>query len=92
MNIRDIISIDRERGWALFFKRKEKAALNPEPVEIARQEALAALTQAENLAQSMLDNLNAGAPHGDQDAQGLRDAVSEAGDALERWIKLGGLA
>lgn len=93
MNIRDIISVDRERGWALFFKRKheEESALNAELVEIARQEALAALTQAENLAQSMLDQLNAGAPLGDQDTEGLRDAMSKAIDALERWIKLGGL-
>lgn len=81
------------------FRRKQRLTLVPH-LDIPNEEkdldqlriaALAALEQADLAAQAALAAIAKGAPADCQEVLVTRDAVHEANNAVEAWIRAGGL-
>lgn len=90
MNFREIIGIDRERGWALFFRdKREREEADAVRLQIARQEAVAALDRTTELSHGAKEALAEGAPVDDPRVVAFREAANEASEALQRWLALG---
>lgn len=79
------------------FRKKPRLHAVPPPVtqeaelDRLRVAALAALEQADEAATAALEAIAKGAPHDCPEVLVTRDAVHEANNAVEAWIKAGGL-
>jgi len=65
-----------------------RSVLNPTPLEIAQQEALAALDRALEVTEAELEAIEKGAP---SDGKELVAALDEASAAVKRWADIGGV-